>query len=152
VFAGSCAISASCHSGANPAGFIDLSASRPGASIIADLEKPSAAWPGQGALAVPGMSSASFLVHKVQGDVACLKDKTCGDLMPQTGPKLAAPSIQLIKDWIDQGMKDDLAKRHDDASNRFVADSTTCGYGSTSGTRTTRTANPIVSSNRRHSS
>jgi hypothetical protein len=106
TFKGSCALSASCHSGSNPAGYIDLSDTRASADIIAALKKPSAQFPAQGNLAVPGMPDASFLYHKVAGDSACLKDKTCGDIMPQTGPKISAAQIQSIHDWIAGGMQD----------------------------------------------
>ena len=111
VFNGSCAVSASCHSGTNSAGYINFDAKRASADLIADMKKPSMAWPGQGPLAVPEMPDASFLVHKVQGDLPCLKDNSCGEIMPQTGPHLLAPQIQIVRAWIEQGMPDNLALR-----------------------------------------
>jgi hypothetical protein len=107
TFNASCAISASCHQGTSAAGGIDLSSARKSSDLIADLKKPTSADPGQGAIAVPGDPSKSFLVHKLEGDLPCIKDQSCGIQMPQTGPKIAADKIQEIQDWIAGGMVDD---------------------------------------------
>ena len=107
TFNASCAISASCHLGTSAAGGIDLSSMRKSGDLIADLKKPSSVNPGQGAIAVPGDPSKSFLVHKLDGDLPCIKDQSCGLRMPQTGPAIAAEKIQEIHDWIAGGMVDD---------------------------------------------
>jgi hypothetical protein len=63
----------------------------------------------------PGDSAHSFLIFKLEGDptkaslddasLTCAADMSCGTSMPQGGPMLAADQIATIKNWIDQGAK-----------------------------------------------
>ena len=102
---GSCALSTSCHQGSSVGG-IDLTGSRKSADLIADLKKPAKMNAGQGPLAVPGNPDMSFLIHKLNADLPCFKDGSCGGPMPLTGPKIPAADIQAIHDWIAGGMQD----------------------------------------------
>ena len=48
----------------------------------------------------PGSSNLSYLVLKIEGD-----PKIIGDPMPQGGPALDATVILLIRQWIDEGAR-----------------------------------------------
>lgn len=105
IFTGSCALSASCHSGNNAAGLIDMSASRSNADLIAAFKKPSMTWPTQGAIAVPGQPDQSLLMRLLDEKACPIGGATC-ELMPQAGPALHAAQVQSIHDWIAGGMQD----------------------------------------------
>jgi hypothetical protein len=46
---------------------------------------------------VPGNPGGSFLIHKLEGT------QTLGDQMPQFGPYLPQPTIDVIRQWIQDG-------------------------------------------------
>jgi hypothetical protein len=51
-----------------------------------------------------GDSNMSYLIHKLEGTQNSVGGG--GDRMPPGGPPLPQPEIQLIRDWIEQGAKD----------------------------------------------
>jgi hypothetical protein len=68
----------------------------------------------------PGSSATSYLIHKLEGTQSDLlaaggcatcdfqfgSAANCGSQMPLVGQPLDASLIRLIRDWIDQGAKD----------------------------------------------
>jgi len=52
----------------------------------------------------PGSAEASYLINKLDGTQASVGGG--GDRMPQGGPVLDELTIQVIRDWIDQGAQD----------------------------------------------
>jgi len=89
----SCAV-AGCHTGAAPAGGLDLSAGRAYASIVhaPAVESPSLA------RITPGDPERSYLVKKVRGD-----GDISGGRMPLGGPYLSPMKIRLLIDWVRRG-------------------------------------------------
>ena len=108
IFLQSCAISGACHSGPNPTGLTPLDGSSHDAYKnlvgMAALEDPMTT------LVVPKDPEKSLLYRKLTGSfegLACNTSQSCGVMMPKTGGPLDAAKIQLIKDWISNGAKDD---------------------------------------------
>jgi len=95
-FQKSCALSASCHSGGQPAGGLDLSI---GNSYDALVNVPGVFAP-QKMLVVPGDPDNSFLVQKVEAP-----EPGEGTLMPLGATEPMDPDcrIKALRDWIAAG-------------------------------------------------
>jgi hypothetical protein len=102
IFNRSCAISG-CHSGGAPQANMSLEAGEifdpvVGAVGVASLEAP-------GLKRIdPGSSLSSYLVAKVEDKQASVGG--IGDRMPLGSPPLDPIEIQVIREWIDQGARD----------------------------------------------
>jgi hypothetical protein len=103
IFSTTCAASSSCHAGSTPQAGMNL---EPGQSY-ANLVGPSGT--GVQSLEVPslmrvkpGDSSQSYIIDKLEGT----NIPTGLAQMPFGGPYLSPSTIQIIKDWINQGAKD----------------------------------------------
>jgi len=56
----------------------------------------------------PGDADASFLIRKVEGrfaDLRCFPDH-CGERMPQRTQSLSERDVQLLRNWVTQGAKE----------------------------------------------
>ena len=106
---GTCALSGSCHQGANPTGLTRLDGG-PAAAYANIVGKPSNTDP-KDIIVVPGDPDHSFLYKAITGDFTGLDCKSqpagCGVKMPQTGPSLSSDEIQAIHDWIAMGAMND---------------------------------------------
>ncbi|MBA3394759.1 MAG: hypothetical protein H0T89_19085 [Deltaproteobacteria bacterium] len=97
IFVASCT-SMACHDSTQPAGALDLTATRAYASLVGTGGGvPSGDCPAT-LLVKPGSPDQSYLVHKLQGDGPCF----FGSKMPK-GATLPAEKIQQIRDWIATG-------------------------------------------------
>src|SRR5262245_59266044 len=102
IFTFSCAVAA-CHDAASRSGEMVLEEGRLFDPVDGIVGVPSQQAPG--VLRVkPGSSAESYLIHKLQGTQDTVGGE--GDQMPQGLPSLADPTLQLIRDWIDQGALD----------------------------------------------
>jgi hypothetical protein len=95
VFKGSCL---NCHTGFIGQ-FNGLDVSTQSAAYANMVNKSSSRCRGE-TLVVPGHAGSSLLYLKVTSP-------PCGSLMPQNGPALPQSSIDLIKNWIDEGAPND---------------------------------------------
>lgn len=94
IFKASCT-SMACHDSTQPAGTLDLTATRAYAALVnvASGDCPAT-------LRVkPGAPDQSYLVHKLQGSGPCF----VGSRMPKAAPALSAAQIRQIRDWIATG-------------------------------------------------
>jgi len=102
IFTTSCAVSGCHDAGSLSAGMV-LEEGRlfdPGEGIVG---VPSQEAPG--VLRVkPGSSAESYLIHKLQGTQDTVGG--AGDPMPLGGEPLSEATLQVIRDWIDQGALD----------------------------------------------
>jgi hypothetical protein len=103
IFAKSCAYS-SCHSGAQPAAHLDLSAGRSCAALVG---QPSCLFPSR-LLVSPGAPADSFLLAKLTGAGAgAPPDNACVGMsnarMPFGAQPLTGDELQQISDWIAAG-------------------------------------------------
>lgn len=102
IFNNNCAFNG-CHGGAilEPADRpMDLSA---GSSRASTVGVESVQNPGMDRIA-PGDPDASYLVHKIQGTQAAVGGS--GSRMPKGLPALAPAEIDIIRDWIEDGARD----------------------------------------------
>jgi hypothetical protein len=121
----SCGLSSSCHgeqAAAPPAqhfygtatGAGDMTAAQIQAIFDQSVGKPSIDNPDMNVITA-GDSKKSFLMYKLDGDptavsltdaaLTCAKDMSCMGGMPQGGPQLSQDDRDLIRNWIDQGAK-----------------------------------------------
>jgi hypothetical protein len=102
IFTASCAVSGCHDAGILSAGMV-LEEGR-----LFDPVEGIVGVPSQEALGVlrvkPGSSAESYLIHKLQGTQDTVGGG--GDPMPFGGPSLADSTLQVIRDWIDQGALD----------------------------------------------
>lgn len=109
IFSASCSFS-SCHGGPNPPGYVQLgpaSQVTPAAIREALVGVPARA-DDRMLLVVPGEPDGSFLVRKLEGrfsDLPCAPD-ACGDRMPQRNPPLDPRQLEIVRNWIAQGAKE----------------------------------------------
>ena len=102
IFTASCAVSG-CHDSGSVSAGMTLEEGRLFDPIEGIVGVPSQEAPG--VLRVkPGSSAESYLIHKLQGTQDSVGGE--GDPMPQGGPPLSDPILQVIRDWIDQGALD----------------------------------------------
>jgi len=109
LFSSTCAFS-SCHGGTAPPGGIRLgpasnvSPSEVRSALVDAPAKTDASL----VLVRPGDPDGSFLVRKLEGrfeDLPCGPDH-CGERMPQRNFPLSDRDIQLVRNWVSQGAKD----------------------------------------------
>lgn len=116
IFENSCSLAASCHGDRNSPD--QGSGYRPYLGEVDQVMTPSdiplilSKIVGQDSHAAamkivePGNPQASFLMHKMDGDLDCASltcGNGCGTLMPQGGDPLPRASRDIIRDWIRQG-------------------------------------------------
>jgi hypothetical protein len=102
IFTASCAVGG-CHDASSLSAGMVLEEGRLFDPVEGIVGVPSQEAPG--VLRVkPGSSLESYLIHKLQGTQDTVGG--AGDPMPLGGPPLADPTLQLIRDWIDQGALD----------------------------------------------
>lgn len=99
IFDANCAFSG-CHAGSSPQANMSLEAPnifKPGIGIVgvSSLQAPLLL------RVMPGDSNASYLIHKLEGTQ--LSVGGCCDQMPLGVQPLNSATIQVIRDWIDQG-------------------------------------------------
>ncbi len=94
IFTNSCA-KANCHVGPVPTGNMNLAAGQAYNQIV---NVPASGLGGQ-IRVIPNNANNSYLIRKLEGG-----PNIVGGQMPADGPPfLSAPTIQLIRDWINQG-------------------------------------------------
>lgn len=94
-----------CHSGENPAGDLNLEKSRSYAQLVG---RPLQFDPDNSILVVAGDAESSLLINKLNGiGLGDIDDENFkGRRMPLGGPFLEDSTIQIIKDWINNGAED----------------------------------------------
>ena len=92
VFSGSCAVPG-CHGGSSAQFGLRLDPGFSAGNLI-NMASPRAA---NLIRVVPGNPNASFLIQKLEGT------QSLGDRMPQFGPYLPQSTIDLIRQWIQNG-------------------------------------------------
>jgi hypothetical protein len=119
----SCGLSSSCHgTTGNPPGYVYLGSPASGPAptdleiqaMFDEMLAPAKEAVGM-ARVKPGAPDQSFLMYKMDGDLSCKGitcDSTlgCGTSMPQSSPILSLDERNLVRRWISQGAKNDLAK------------------------------------------
>ncbi len=113
IIAPSCALSSSCHKGTGKASMaLDVD---PYKVLMGDMPaagKASCEFPGM-KLVVPGMPDQSLVYLKVTTPPPGTPDPMCpgtsgkNERMPMSSDMLEAPRVQLLKDWILAGAKND---------------------------------------------
>ena len=102
IFTASCAVSG-CHDAGSASAGMVLEEGR-----LFDPVEGIVGVPSQEAPAVvrvkSGSSAESYLIHKLQGTQDTVGG--AGDRMPLGGEQLSDPTLQVIRDWIDQGALD----------------------------------------------
>ena len=85
-----------CHAGSAPAAGMNLSASTAFAALVnvASSERSGAV------RVIPGNADGSYLVQKLRGDAGIV-----GQRMPAGGPFLSDDQINLIRQWINEGAR-----------------------------------------------
>jgi hypothetical protein len=119
IFENSCSLASSCHG--DPASPDQASGYRPYLGEVNQETTPSdvamifSKIVGQDSHAAsmkivdPGRPEASFLMHKMDGDLECSAvtcATSCGTPMPQTGDTLPREQRDIVRDWIKQGAQD----------------------------------------------
>jgi hypothetical protein len=115
IFDLSCGSTEGCHTGAFPEGDMSLDAD----AIFSGGPLGAVGVPSTGATGLariaPGIAESSYLTHKIQGTQASvggdggrMPDGCTDDLdnCDQSGFCLCAETIQVIREWIDQGAQD----------------------------------------------
>lgn len=119
IFENSCALATSCHG--DPSSPDSSSGYRPylgepdQETTPSDVPKILSLLVGQDSRAATmkiveaGKPEASFLMHKMDGDLECASlscTGSCGTPMPQTGDLLPREQRDVVRDWIEQGAQD----------------------------------------------
>ena len=102
IFNRNCTLSG-CHSGGSPQAGMSLEADRVFDPVVGAVGVASAEAPGLKRID-PGSSVSSYLVAKLEGNQASVGG--IGERMPLGASPLDPIEIQVIRDWIDQGAKD----------------------------------------------
>jgi len=97
VFAPTCALSSSCHSGSAAKEGLDLSA-----SIWSQIVNRPSAQVAEQMLVVPGDPDASYLYEKISRSMPAK-----GVRMPNASPPLETRALTAIREWIRAGARDD---------------------------------------------
>lgn len=88
-----------CHNTANQASALDLTPAKAHAQLVGIKSKHTAC--ASFDRVVPGSPQTSFLIFKLQGTGACF----AGVRMPKGMAALSAAQLQLVRDWISEGAK-----------------------------------------------
>ncbi len=121
IFEQSCALSGSCHgdkSSPDPStGYRPYLGEVDEQATPTDVDAVLALIVGQSSHAAPSMPivdpgkpESSFLMHKMDGDLTCADlscTTDCGTAMPQSSDVLPRGTRDIVRDWIQQGAKND---------------------------------------------
>lgn len=88
-----------CHNSATQASALDLTLGKAHRQLVGVKSKHTAC--ASFDRVVPGSPTTSFLIFKLQGNGACF----AGVRMPKGKPALQAAELQLVRDWISDGAK-----------------------------------------------